>query len=310
MSVGLTSVFVDLKQGSPEWHEWRRGVLGASDAGTILGVNPFKTARHLWDEKVGLAEPEPENEAMRRGTRLEPLARSAFEVETGYDMPPACCYAKEYPFIGASLDGFRCASEDRGHAWELGFILEIKCGASIYAKMAARKPIPDYYQAQIQQQLMVAGAEMCYFWAFDPELGGILRHVTPDVDLQAKLLDALVKFWESVQSRIAPDEAEQVRADKSWLDAAMEYHIASDCLEGARINKQEAEAALIALATHDRTRGGGLLLTRGKPRRPSIKWESAAKELADVLGEPVDWEKFRPAADSSEPIYRITKEKE
>jgi len=277
-------------------------VLGASDAGTILGVNPFKTARQLWDQKMGLAEPESENDAMRRGTALEPLARSAFEIETGYDMPPACCYAKEYPFIGASLDGYS------GGFWSN--ILEIKCGTSIYAKMAAGKPIPDYYQAQIQQQLMVTGAELCYFWAFDPELGGILRQVEPDVDMQAKLLDALIKFHNSLESGIVPDESEQVRADRAWLEAAKAYRDACDYLERMQQHKQEAEAELIALATCDRTRGGGLLLSKGKPRRPSIKWESAAKDLADMLGEPVNWEQYRPAADSSEPTWRITKEKE
>lgn len=295
----MSPVFVEYQQGSPEWHDWRRGVLGASDAGTILGVNPFKTARQLWEEKCGLAEPEPENDAMRRGTRLEPLARSAFELETGYDMPPACCYAKEYPFIGASLDGYAGA-----------FILEIKCGASIYAKMAASKPIPEYYQAQIQQQLMVTGAEKCYFWAFDPELGGKLRDVGPDLDMQAKLLDALTKFWANVQSRIAPDASEQVRDDSEWLRAADEYLHACAAIADFQRSKDECEAELIALATHDRTRGGGLLLSKGKPRLPSIKWEQAARDLADVIGEPIDFEKYRPAADGGEPIWKITKAKE
>ena len=37
----------ELEQGSSEWHAWRRGVIGASDASTIIGENKFKSQAYL-----------------------------------------------------------------------------------------------------------------------------------------------------------------------------------------------------------------------------------------------------------------------
>ena len=39
-----------------EWLEGRRGGLGASDCGVVLGVSNFKTPLQLWREKIGAVE--------------------------------------------------------------------------------------------------------------------------------------------------------------------------------------------------------------------------------------------------------------
>ena len=44
----------DLEQGSREWHAWRKGVIGASDAPKIMGENPWGSRSSLLDEKLGL----------------------------------------------------------------------------------------------------------------------------------------------------------------------------------------------------------------------------------------------------------------
>lgn len=294
-------MFVDLEQGSPAWHQWRAGVLGASDAGTILGLNPWKTPEKLWKQKKGLLPWDRTSKAMERGTRLEPLARSAFELETGYDMPPICAVAKEYPFISASLDGYT-SNHVASH------ILEIKCGESIYGKIAGGGPIPPYYEAQVQQQLMVTGAERCYFWAFDPEQGGKLRLVDPDVDFQAKLLDALVNFHASLRTDEPPTPSD-VRADDIWRDAVADYLDATEDLETVKAVLECHKERLIQLAAGNRTRGGGVLVAPTKAPSPRIDWERAAKDLADKMGESIEWETYRPAAVSSEPVWKITKEK-
>ena len=43
----------DLEQGSREWHAWRKGVIGASDAPKIMGENPWGSRASLLDEKLG-----------------------------------------------------------------------------------------------------------------------------------------------------------------------------------------------------------------------------------------------------------------
>lgn len=63
----------DLIQGSPEWVADRRNRIGASEAAAACGLSTYMSRFRLWEIKRGLVEPEPETEAMRWGTLLEPL---------------------------------------------------------------------------------------------------------------------------------------------------------------------------------------------------------------------------------------------
>ena len=38
-----------LKQGTSKWRNWRKGVIGASDAPTIMGENPWKDIESLFN---------------------------------------------------------------------------------------------------------------------------------------------------------------------------------------------------------------------------------------------------------------------
>ena len=67
----------DLEQGSTEWLNWRRGVIGASDAATIMGENPWASSRRLLEEKLGLHRSFSGNAATREGHRLEEFARES-----------------------------------------------------------------------------------------------------------------------------------------------------------------------------------------------------------------------------------------
>jgi len=57
----------DLEQGSSEWHAWRKGVIGASDAPKIMGENPWGSRSSLLDEKLGLAREFQGNAKTREG---------------------------------------------------------------------------------------------------------------------------------------------------------------------------------------------------------------------------------------------------
>ena len=73
---------IDLEQGTPAWLEWRSQGIGASDAPTIMGENPWKRAADLLDEKCGKLKSNS-NAAMVRGSALEPEARRRFEAKVG-----------------------------------------------------------------------------------------------------------------------------------------------------------------------------------------------------------------------------------
>lgn len=69
---------------TPEWHEFRAGVIGSSDVATVLGVG-YKSAFTLWHEKRGLVAPsEPDARLKRKfayGHHMEPFVSGIFELE-------------------------------------------------------------------------------------------------------------------------------------------------------------------------------------------------------------------------------------
>lgn len=66
-----------------QWLEGRSKGIGASEAGTVLGLNPFCTPYQLWRRKKGIDAPEPENFAMRAGHYLEDAVSLFFRDESG-----------------------------------------------------------------------------------------------------------------------------------------------------------------------------------------------------------------------------------
>lgn len=56
---------------SPEWHAARKGRVGGSDIGAVIGVSPFETRTQLLHRKAGLLEPKKQTAAMSNGHRLE-----------------------------------------------------------------------------------------------------------------------------------------------------------------------------------------------------------------------------------------------
>jgi len=78
---------IHLTQQTPQWHEMRKSMIGASDAPVIMGVSPWKTQHQLWLEKLGLYKQES-GWHMQRGLELEEGARNLFREITGIRILP------------------------------------------------------------------------------------------------------------------------------------------------------------------------------------------------------------------------------
>ena len=160
------STIVKLVQGSPAWHEHRRHHRNASETPAVLGLSPWMTPHQLWQIKTGRA-PQPEvTPAMAHGTQLEPLARDAYEKQTGYVMEPLVLVDGEY---SASLDGITLDGQ---------LMLEIKCPKSKDSKILAEAKagrVPVYIYWQMQTQLLVSGAELAHLYVFDGATGILLE---------------------------------------------------------------------------------------------------------------------------------------
>ena len=92
--------------------------IGGSDVAAILGLSKWSTPYDVWQSKLGLADPTPDNDAMKWGRLLEPVVRQAYAERTGLAVavPSDPLVMPGYDFARANLDGIR----------EDGRIVEIK----------------------------------------------------------------------------------------------------------------------------------------------------------------------------------------
>ena len=92
----------------PDWLELRKKGLGGSDAAAVLGISPFRTARDLYYDKLGIvtADDQANWVALEVGTLLEPLVARIFEAKTGLKVYQRKCMFQHplYPWMLADLD--------------------------------------------------------------------------------------------------------------------------------------------------------------------------------------------------------------
>lgn len=151
-------IIVDVKQGSPEWHEYRKKGINATDAACIMGHDPYLDIIGLWKKKIGIIDDELKgNLAMLHGKKMEDVARSWFINNYHLNFMPVCVKNDRYPFIQASLDGISDG---------LDLILEIKCPLYKANFDKHQKEIPINYFFQIQHQLLASGVDKAYFLSF------------------------------------------------------------------------------------------------------------------------------------------------
>lgn len=189
------------------WLKWRNTGVGASDASIIMGVSRFKDWEGLIVEKtIGNTE-EINSFIIDRGNKIEFQVRMFFEKHKKQSFQPMNVESIDFPFIKASLDGI---SEDEKS------ILEIKLLSSVnpdrvnteaegYKKwLAARNgTVPKEYVPQLQHQLFVTGAEVCFFVGYKEVKGNqivtedklAVIPVFPDKEYQRMLMKEVFRFW-------------------------------------------------------------------------------------------------------------------
>jgi putative phage-type endonuclease len=243
---------IELEQGSPEWLSWRKTVITATDASVIMGNNPWTTPYQCWQRKLGVIPEQVSNDAMERGKRLEPEARSRFMEKHGISMQPIVVESGEFDFLGASLDGF-CPERNE--------ILEIKCGGSKLHDMARNQDIPKYYLDQMQHQLLVTGAERCYYYSYNGT-DGICIEVLPDPEYKVKFLPKARAFWKCVALEEAPPlqdaDYKDMSFDPSWGAVASEYRKVCEQIKNLEEIKEGHRKALLSLCGDQNCLGDGI----------------------------------------------------
>ena len=140
-----------------EWLAIRKKYIGGSDAGCVIGTNPYRSAYALWAEKTGRVEGFSGNITTDVGAYLEQFVAELWCKETGKQVrrKNRILVNDEYPFA--------CADIDRLVVGEKAF-LEIKTTNSFEVMKQLRNgaEFPDIYYAQCVHYLAVTGFDKCY----------------------------------------------------------------------------------------------------------------------------------------------------
>lgn len=281
---------IDVEQGSAAWLAWRKTLITATDCPAILGSSPWVTAYQCWQRKLGLIEEQKSTEAMERGKRLEPKARLEFMNHHGIEMEPLVVESSEYNFLGASLDGI----SDNGK-----YILEIKCGGSDLLKMASKGLIPDYYMDQMQQQLLVTGAEKCFYYCWSENEKYIIE-VEPHPTFAAHFLPKAREFLRCIAYSESPALQERDYKDMSseplWRIYSEKYNHISEQIKILEELKESYRKEILKLCADHNCKGSGIkvmkVVTRGRIAYDEIP------EIKDI-----DLEKHRKSSTTS---WKIT----
>ena len=209
---------VIIPENHAEWIQERKHGIGASDAGTIIGVNKWKTNLQLWAEKTGLREAEDISDKpyVQYGHAAEEHIRALFaldhpELEVTYESPYKIIRNDNHPWLFCTPDGELVERET-------GLIggLEIKTTEIMNSRQWAEWTgrIPDQYYAQVCHQMLAADWE--FVW-----LRAQIKYTTRDGEKRAEMRDYCIKieeaiedmkalleeekaFWEQVQTKKAP----------------------------------------------------------------------------------------------------------
>lgn len=146
--------FVDLEQGSDAWKEFRKFKIGSSSAASIMGVG-FKTPLQLFEDIMEDKET-PTNDAMRRGTALEPIARAWLNERCKADLQPVVVQHPnlDHDWHISSIDGLCVMPNglalDGKEILKPGqiFVCEIKCPGFKDHETALAGEIPEKYLPQ------------------------------------------------------------------------------------------------------------------------------------------------------------------
>lgn len=212
----------NLTQGSPEWLAYRAQHFNASDAPAMMGCSPYKTRAQLLREMHTGVAPEVDIGTQKRfdnGHRAEALARPLAEQIVGEDLYPVTGSLGRLSasFDGLTLDESICLEHK---AWNNDLRAAFASMRDTESDDAGRE-LPIHHRIQMEQQLLVSGAERVLFMAsaWDAEGGLIEEHhcwYLPDPELRRQIIDGWAQFERDLQAyELPPSDAEPAPVGKA-----------------------------------------------------------------------------------------------
>lgn len=191
-----------------EWLKYRKMGISGTDAGSICGLNPYRSAMQVFIDKTTDTIEEIDNEAMKQGRDLEEYVAQRFCEMTGKKVRRANAIFNndEYPWMLANFDRL-IVGERAG--------LECKTVSAYGADKWKDGAIPMHYLLQCQHYIAVSGCDAWYIAALILGKEFIIRKIERDEELISDLIKIEKHFWENhVLAGIMPNPDGSKSADE------------------------------------------------------------------------------------------------
>ena len=189
------------EQRSDAWFKQRENKLTSSDAGTVLGLNPYQKPHEVLFKKCGF-DPKPfvGNIATRHGQKYEDEAIDKYCELTGqvnYNFGLIAhedvYHNKDYYWMAGSPDGI---SISKSNVQANPVLLEVKCP---YKRKIKFGKIPEHYLPQVQLNLFICDLQVADFIEYLPPNTMNIVRVYRDQKWLNKNIPVLQKFWQEVE---------------------------------------------------------------------------------------------------------------
>lgn len=234
----------DLVQGSKEWLEVRKNYFTASEAAAMLGLSKYTKRSELLEQKATGVTPEVTEQQQRlfdKGHEVEELARPVAEAYIGEELYPATITNEiEGLKLLASMDGLTMMG-DRG--WEC------KMWNAEFAEMVSNGIVPDTHWPQLEQQMLVSGAEKILFTVTDgteEKREQVWYESQPE--RRAQVINGWKQFKADLEAYVPAEKVEKVEAVPVRELPTINYKMNGLALESNLEAYKQAATDLVALS--------------------------------------------------------------
>jgi predicted phage-related endonuclease len=208
----------DLKQGSEAWQQFRLCHFGASEAAAMLGLSSKVSRTELLHMKsTGTAQEFSEwvqKNILDYGHEVEAMARPLVEELIGTELYPVTC---SDGLLSASCDGLTLGED---------VAFEHKQWNAALAESVAAGVLPDEYQPQCQQIMMITGCSKVVFVCSDGTLDNFVHmDVLPDVEWQERIRAGWAQFATDLANYEPKELAEKPQAEQIMALPALTIQI-------------------------------------------------------------------------------------
>jgi putative phage-type endonuclease len=290
----------------------RQSYLGCSEVAAVVGLNPWKSALEVYQEKVGHIPPPDlsDNEAVHFGNILEDVVAQEYQRRSGEKVMRDSreLVHDALPFLRGHIDrrivgrraGLECKTAGVRMAGQFGEV--------------GTDEVPAHYLVQCQAYLSITGWDE---WRLAVLIAGneFRTYTIPrDNELIRAIEGRVAEFWQRVEERVPPEPRTLADAALRWpADTGAAAPASVDVLEALdqlretkrRIKALEADADSLELAVKASMGEAAQLL--GPDGKPVATWTSQTSRRFDATAFKAAhadlYEQFRKPAASR--VFRI-----